>query len=94
LLLGLALLAVRPQLGLRAADMRILAAVGVLDIAANVFFAIASTKGLVSVVSVLASLYPIITVVLARVVLKERLRVVQRAGAVAALAGVALISAG
>jgi drug/metabolite transporter (DMT)-like permease len=74
--------------------MRILALVGVLDIAANGFFAVASTKGLVSVVAVLASLYPIVTVVLARVVLKERLHAVQRIGAAAALAGVALISAG
>ena len=94
LLLGLALILIRPQLGLRAADMRMLAIVGVLDIAANAAFAVASTKGLVSVVSVLASLYPITTVVLARVVLKERLRAVQRAGAFTALAGVALISAG
>ena len=94
LLLALALLVTRPRLGLRVADMRILALVGVLDIAANGFFAVASTKGLVSVVAVLASLYPIVTVVLARVVLKERLHAVQRIGAAAALAGVALISAG
>jgi len=93
-LLALALLVTRPRLGLRVADMRILALVGVLDIAANGFFAVASTKGLVSVVAVLASLYPIVTVVLARVVLKERLHAVQRIGAAAALAGVALISAG
>jgi drug/metabolite transporter (DMT)-like permease len=68
--------------------------VGVLDILANGFFALAATKGLVSVVAVLASLYPVITVVLARVVLKERLRGVQRIGAALALVGVALISAG
>jgi drug/metabolite transporter (DMT)-like permease len=94
LLLGAALLVIRPPVGLRLTDMRTLAIVGVLDIAANAFFAIASTKGLVSVVAVLASLYPVITVVLARVVLGERLRAVQRLGAVVALAGVALISAG
>jgi drug/metabolite transporter (DMT)-like permease len=93
-LLGLALLATRPTLGLHPADMRMLALVGVLDILANGLFALAATKGLVSVVSVLASLYPVITVLLARVVLKERLRGVQRLGAVLALAGAALISAG
>ena len=65
-----------------------------LDIAANGFFAVAATKGLVSVVAVLSSLYPVLTVILARVVLKERLAAIQRAGALAALAGVALISAG
>jgi drug/metabolite transporter (DMT)-like permease len=94
LLLGAALLITRPHVGLRPADMRTLAIVGVLDVAANGFFAVASTKGLVSVVAVLASLYPVVTVVLARVVLKERLHPIQRFGAFAALAGVALISAG
>jgi drug/metabolite transporter (DMT)-like permease len=74
--------------------MRTLAIVGVLDIAANGFFAVASTKGLVSVVAVVSSLYPVTTVVLARVVLGERLRAVQRLGALAALLGVALVSAG
>src|SRR3954447_22972571 len=80
-LLGLALLATRPKLGVRLVDMRTLAVVGVLDILANGFFALAATKGLVSVVAVLASLYPVMTVVLARVVLKERLQVSQRIGA-------------
>jgi drug/metabolite transporter (DMT)-like permease len=93
-LLGLALLAIRPKLGIKPADMRTLAIVGVLDIAANGLFALAATKGLVSVVAVLSSLYPVITVILARVVLKERLAAVQRIGAFTALAGVALISAG
>lgn len=94
LLLTAALLVTRPKLSLRAGDMRILAIVGILDIAANGFFALAATKGLVSVVAVLSSLYPVMTVILARVVLGERLRAIQRAGAFAALAGVALISAG
>lgn len=93
-LLGLALLATRPKLGLKPTDMRTLAIVGVLDIAANGFFALASTKGLVSVVAVLASLYPVVTVVLARLILKERLQVIQRIGAALALTGAALISAG
>src|SRR4051812_9169472 len=93
-LLGAALLVTRPKLGLRPADMRMLAIVGVLDILANSFFALAATKGLVSVVAVLASLYPVVTVVLARVVLKERLQVSQRVGAALALTGAALISAG
>jgi len=93
-LLGAALAITRPQIGLKPRDMRILAFVGVMDTAANGLFALAATKGLVSVVAVLASLYPVITAVLARVVLQERLHKVQRAGAIAALAGVALISAG
>jgi drug/metabolite transporter (DMT)-like permease len=43
---------------------------------------------------VLASLFPVVTVLLARFVLKERLRNVQKAGVAVTMAGVALISAG
>jgi drug/metabolite transporter (DMT)-like permease len=93
-LLGTALLVMRPHLGISGGDLRVLALVGMLDITANGLFAVASTMGLVSVVGVLSSLYPVMPVVLARFVLGERLRPVQRAGALAALAGVALISAG
>ena len=58
-----------------------------------VLFAAASTRGLVSVVSVLSSLYPV-GVALARTVLAERIARAQQAGVVLALAGVALISLG
>jgi drug/metabolite transporter (DMT)-like permease len=68
--------------------------VGLFDVGANVLFSFATTRGLVSVVSVLASLYPVVTVVLARLLLQERTSAVQRAGAAAALAGAALITAG
>jgi drug/metabolite transporter (DMT)-like permease len=94
-LLGAALvLVVRPKLHLVARDLRTLAVVGTLDITANGLFALAATKGLVSVVAVLSSLYPVVTVVLARFVLGERLHRVQRLGAAVALLGVALISGG
>ena len=93
-LLAAALLVTRPGIGLRLRDMRILVVIGVLDTGANFLFALASTKGLLSVVAVLAALYPVVTVILARVVLHERLQTIQRVGAAAALAGVALISAG
>jgi drug/metabolite transporter (DMT)-like permease len=89
-----AALAMRPQMPRTAREYGLLAFVGVLDTTANLLFALASTKGLVSVVAVLGSLYPIITVLLARVVLHERLRTVQRVGAIGALAGAALISSG
>jgi len=72
-----------------------LAAIGVLDTGGNVLFAAASQEhGLVSVVSVLASLYPVVTVLLARLALGERVRRAQEAGIVVTLAGVAMISAG
>jgi drug/metabolite transporter (DMT)-like permease len=92
--LGLAALAIRPRLAVGRGDVRTLLAIGVLDISANGLFAVASTKGLVSLVAVLASLYPVVTILLARAVLGEHVRRVQRAGVVAALAGVTLISAG
>jgi drug/metabolite transporter (DMT)-like permease len=70
-----------------------LAAIGLFDVGANVALAIALNEGLVSVVSVLASLYPVFTVGLAMAVLRERLGRGQLVGALGALAGVALISA-
>jgi drug/metabolite transporter (DMT)-like permease len=71
-----------------------LAAIGLMDVAANAAFAYASRQGLLSVVAVLASLYPVVTVLLARRVHGERLARVQVVGAVGTLAGVALLSAG
>lgn len=67
---------------------------GVGDAAANLTFGLASTRGLVSVVAVLGSLYPVVTVLLARVVHHERMATVQAAGVTGALTGVALIAAG
>ena len=67
---------------------------GVLDVLANLAYAAATTHGLLSIVSVLSGLYPVSTVILAQVVLKERLSPGQGAGVGAALAGVALIAAG
>jgi drug/metabolite transporter (DMT)-like permease len=84
----------RPSLGIARAQMPLLALIGIGDMLGNLLFAAASTSGLVSVTSVLASLYPIVTVVLARLVLKERVARSQEAGIALTLAGVALISAG
>jgi drug/metabolite transporter (DMT)-like permease len=84
----------RPPLRIERPDALFLALVGVGDMAGNLLFAAAASKGLVSVTSVLASLYPIVTVVLARTVLQERVARTQQAGVVLTLAGVALISAG
>jgi drug/metabolite transporter (DMT)-like permease len=66
--------------------------VGVFDVGANATFAYASRHGLLSVVSVLSSLYPAVTVVLARAVHAERLARVQLFGVIGALAGVVLIA--
>lgn len=93
-LLGLAAVVLRRRLSVPPSDVGTLLAIGALDISANALFAVASTKGLVSLVAVLASLYPVVTILLARLVLGEHVRRVQQAGVAAVLAGVALISAG
>ena len=79
---------------MRRADLPLVLAAGVLDASANVSFAAASREGLLSVVAVLSSLYPVATVVLARTVLGERLGRGQALGVGAALAGVGLIALG
>jgi drug/metabolite transporter (DMT)-like permease len=71
-----------------------LVGVGVFDVAANTSFAVASTQGPVSVVGVCSSLYPVVTVLLARSFLGERVRALQLAGVAVALAGVVAIGAG
>ena len=70
------------------------AAIGLLDVTANVLFALASRHGLLSLVSVLGSLYPVMTIMLAYAFLHERLTRPQLAGVATALAGVAALSAG
>jgi uncharacterized membrane protein len=72
----------------------LLAVGGTLDCGATALYALANTKGALSIVSVVGSLYPVTTVVLARVVLGERIRPVQRVGVAAALVGVAMIAGG
>ena len=74
--------------------MPVLVAVGLCDVGANVLFGLASTRGLLSVVSVLAALYPIVTVGLAALLLHERIAPAQRVGVAGALTGAALITAG
>ncbi len=90
----LATLAVGVSLAMPRRVLIAVLAVGVCDVGANVLFALASTRGLVSVVSVLTSLYPAVTVALAALLLHERLGRVQLAGAAAVLAGAALLAAG
>jgi drug/metabolite transporter (DMT)-like permease len=93
-LVWLALLRLRPSwTGIRPA-LPGLAAIGLLDTGGNTLFAAASGHGLVSVTSVLASLYPVGTVLLAHAYLRERLRPWQYAGVGLTLVGAALVSVG
>src|SRR5262249_51002106 len=67
-------------------------AAGVLDASANVCYVLAARAGLFGMAVVITSLYPGITVLLARVVLGERTRAVQRFGLALAAAGVAMVT--
>ncbi|MGW1883819.1 EamA family transporter [Streptomyces sp. NPDC001970] len=71
-----------------------LAFVGLADVAANGTYSIAAQHGPVTVAAVLASLYPVVTALAARGVLRERLRAVQAAGAGLALVGTVLLASG
>ena len=84
---------VRPT-GLRG-NWAALIAIGFLDTGGNALFAAASSShGLLSVVAVLASLYPVVTVLLARFLLGERVQRTQDAGVLLVLLGVVLITTG
>jgi drug/metabolite transporter (DMT)-like permease len=71
-----------------------LAAIGVVDTGANVLVATATTQGAAGIVAVLSSLYPVVTILLARIVLAERLGVQKRVGGIVVLAGAAFVAAG
>jgi drug/metabolite transporter (DMT)-like permease len=93
-LFALAFLIMRPALKLTRAAAIPLLAIGVFAVGGNALFAVASTLGYLSVVSVLSSISPVFLVVLAYVLLHERLAPTQRLGVALALLGVALIAAG
>lgn len=93
LLVAIAAAAAQPSLRMSRRNLAIVCAVGIGDTLGNVLFAASSNAGgLVSLTSVLASLYPVVTVLLAASVLHERVAPMQRAGIVLTLAGVVLIS--
>jgi drug/metabolite transporter (DMT)-like permease len=80
----------------RGTSRRVLAAAiasGLLDAGANAFYILATRAGMLGMAVVLTSLYPGVTVLLARVLLGERMRAVQRAGLCLAAIGVVLVTA-
>ena len=79
--------------GLGRANLPSLLFIGIADFAANATLGLAVNIGPVAVSMVLGALYPIFTVLLAYIILHERLHKAQYIGGVAAVAGVALISA-
>jgi drug/metabolite transporter (DMT)-like permease len=91
-LLALFASGMRRSVGVRRADAPAVLGVGILDIGANVLFAAALTFGLTGMVAVLGSMYPVTTVLLARVVLHDRIALRQELGVGGALLGVALVT--
>ncbi|HUX38028.1 MAG TPA: DMT family transporter [Rectinemataceae bacterium] len=90
-LLAVAMAAMRRPLRLARGGRLPAVAAGLSDMGANIFFLLASRMGLLSIVSVVSSLFPAPTVVLARIFLKERIPPSRVAGLGLAIAGVALI---
>jgi drug/metabolite transporter (DMT)-like permease len=84
-------LATRASLRIPNRPLATVVACGVLDMGANALYVLATQRGILSIVVTLASLYPASTVVLARVVLGEKLTGLQAAGIVSALVAVVLI---
>src|SRR5207302_5152924 len=89
----IAALLVRPSTARLKMTLPILVAAGLFDTGANLLYGASARHGLISVVSVLGSLYPVVLVVLARFVLGERVARPQLARVAVALARRALISA-
>jgi drug/metabolite transporter (DMT)-like permease len=87
-------LVLRPRLRMQRSALPFVVAVGLLDTGANGLFALATTRGYLSLVAVLGSVYPVVTVLLAYGLLRERVAAHQMVGAAGTLAGIALIAAG
>jgi drug/metabolite transporter (DMT)-like permease len=88
-----AVLLKRPCLKVKSTHLPAVFAIGILDGSAALAYTTATTKGLLSLVSVISSLYPAVSVILAAFILKERLRGLQFFGVALAIMGVTLISA-
>jgi drug/metabolite transporter (DMT)-like permease len=90
---GALLIGTRTAVRFASRDLLMLTFVGLGDVAANATYALATRHGALSVVAVLASMYPLVTALLARAVLGERLRRVQQVGAATAMAGALILAA-
>jgi drug/metabolite transporter (DMT)-like permease len=86
------LFATRSTLGTVGPHLPGLIALGAVDCLASVAFAVATSIGLLSIVAVFSSLYPVVTVILSMVILHERPERIQMTGVALALAGVGLVS--
>jgi uncharacterized membrane protein len=94
LLIVAVVLAARPAWRLDRRVLPAVAGIGVLDMAGNGFYIMAAQVGPLAVAAVLSSLYPVATILLATVILRERLGRLHALGILAALVAIALISSG
>jgi uncharacterized membrane protein len=85
-------LVMRSSMRLPRAEIPAVAGIGLLDVGANALFAAAAQRGYLSIVSVLGSEYPVVTVLLAQTILHERISRPQKAGIALALVGVGIVS--
>jgi drug/metabolite transporter (DMT)-like permease len=91
-LLVIGALVTRSSVRMPPAAVPAVAGIGLLDVGANALFAAAAQRGYLSVVSVLGSEYPVVTVILAQALLHERVTRPQAAGIGLALVGVGIVS--
>jgi drug/metabolite transporter (DMT)-like permease len=89
-----AIVLARPTAALRGRDVPVIASIGVLIITADAMYASASTHGVLGVVAALSTLYPIVTIALARAYLEEQVERRQQLGIAISLCGMVAISAG
>ncbi len=82
----------KPDLTVKRIHIPALICMGSFDALAGYAFVLATSVGLLSIVAVIGSLYPVVTIVLSVVFLKEKPTVVQLAGIILAISGICLIS--
>jgi drug/metabolite transporter (DMT)-like permease len=85
---------VRPPLSAARRSVPALLGIGLFDLGGSAAFILAADEGLLSLVSVLGSLYAVMTILMARLLLGERINTWQKGGVFFAISGVAMIAAG
>lgn len=93
-LVGIGAIAARVSLRPTRGTLVGIAAAGSFDLAANIFYLLSTREGLLTIVAVVTSMYPAMTVLLARIHLKERFTQLQTVGLVLAGAAITLIATG